>query len=129
MSLAELGEHKVQTNETCNEALLTLQGLGRNATLSPVDLQVCKGEVVGLAGLLGSGRTELCRLIFGVDKKHSGTVMFNGKAVNFSSPRDAIDAGMGLCPEDRKHDGILGQLSIRENMILARQIKQGWWKE
>jgi len=126
--LAELGEHKVQTNENCNEALLTLQGLGRNATLSPVDLQVCKGEVVGLAGLLGSGRTELCRLIFGVDKKHSGTVMFNGKAVHFSSPRDAIDAGMGLCPEDRKHDGILGQLSIRENMILARQIKQGWWK-
>jgi monosaccharide-transporting ATPase len=126
--LAELGEHKVQTNENCNEALLTLQGLGRNATLSPVDLQVCKGEVVGLAGLLGSGRTELCRLIFGVDKKHTGTVMFNDKAVNFSSPRDAIDAGMGLCPEDRKHDGILGQLSIRENMILARQIKQGWWK-
>ena len=89
---------------------------------------MCKGDVIGLAGLLGSGRTELCRLIFGVDKKHSGTVTFNGKAVNFSSPRDAIDAGMGLCPEDRKHDGILGQLSIRENMILARQIKQGWWK-
>jgi galactofuranose transport system ATP-binding protein len=126
--LAELGEHKMQTNENCDEALLTLQGLGRNATLSPIDLKVCKGEVVGLAGLLGSGRTELCRLIFGVDKKHAGTVMFNGKAVNFSSPRDAIDAGMGLCPEDRKHDGILGQLSIRENMILARQIKQGWWK-
>lgn len=126
--LAELGEHKAQTNKNNAEALLTLQGLGRNATLSPIDLQVCKGEVVGLAGLLGSGRTELCRLIFGVDKKHSGTVMFNGKAVNFSSPRDAIDAGMGLCPEDRKHDGILGQLSIRENMILARQIKQGWWK-
>lgn len=126
--LAELGEHRVQTNENCDEALLTLQGLGRNATLSPMDLQVCKGEVVGLAGLLGSGRTELCRLIFGVDKKHTGTVTFNGKAVNFSSPRDAIDVGMGLCPEDRKHDGILGQLSIRENMILARQIKQGWWK-
>jgi len=126
--LAELSEHKVQTNENCDEALLTLQGLGRNATLSPIDLKVCKGEVVGLAGLLGSGRTELCRLIFGVDKKHTGTVKFNGKSVNFSSPRDAIDAGMGLCPEDRKHDGILGQLSIRENMILARQIKQGWWK-
>lgn len=126
--LAELGEHKPQTNSECGDALLDVQGLGRSATLSPIDLQVCKGEVVGLAGLLGSGRTELCRLIFGVDKKHSGTVTFNGKAINFSSPRDAIDAGMGLCPEDRKHDGILGQLSIRENMILARQIKQGWWK-
>src|SRR5690606_648747 len=126
--LAALGEHKPQTQAAAGEALLNAQGLGRNATLSPTDIQVGKGEVVGLAGLLGSGRTELCRLIFGVDKKHSGSVMFNGKAVNFSSPRDAIDAGMGLCPEDRKHDGILGQLSIRENMILARQIKQGWWK-
>ena len=126
--LAALGEHKPQTNTDCGDALLDVTGISRTATLSPTDIQVCKGEVVGLAGLLGSGRTELCRLIFGVDKKHGGTVMFNGKAVNFSSPRDAIDAGIGLCPEDRKHDGILGQLSIRENMILARQIKQGWWK-
>jgi galactofuranose transport system ATP-binding protein len=125
--LVELSEHKPQIDSECGDALLNVQGLFRNATLSPVDLQVRKGEVVGLAGLLGSGRTELCRLVFGVDKKHGGTVTFNGKAVNFSSPRDAIDLGMGLCPEDRKHDGILGQLSIRENMILARQIKQGWW--
>lgn len=126
--LVELGEHKPHANSTSGEALLSAQGISRNATLSPIDIHVGKGEVVGLAGLLGSGRTELCRLIFGVDKKHSGTLSFNGKTVNFSSPRDAITAGMGLCPEDRKHDGILGQLSIRENMILARQIKQGWWK-
>ena len=126
--LAELGEHKPQVKTENADALLDVSGITRTATLSPIDIKVGKGEVVGLAGLLGSGRTELCRLIFGVDKKHGGTVIFNGKAVNFSSPRDAIDAGIGLCPEDRKHDGILGQLSIRENMILARQIKQGWWK-
>lgn len=126
--LAALGEHKPQAQSTSSDTLLKVQGISRQATLSATDIAVGKGEVVGLAGLLGSGRTELCRLIFGVDKKHSGTVNFNGQQVNFSSPRDAIIAGMGLCPEDRKHDGILGQLSIRENTILARQVKQGWWK-
>ncbi len=126
--LAALGEHKPQAQSTSSDTLLNVQGISRQATLSATDIAVGKGEVVGLAGLLGSGRTELCRLIFGVDKKHSGTVNFNGQQVNFSSPRDAIIAGMGLCPEDRKHDGILGQLSIRENTILARQVKQGWWK-
>ena len=126
--LAELGEHKQSTSHASGAALLNAQGISRKATLAPTDIRISKGEVIGLAGLLGSGRTELCRLVFGVDKKHSGTVTFNDKTVNFSSPRDAITAGIGLCPEDRKHDGILGQLSIRENMILARQIKQGWWK-
>jgi monosaccharide-transporting ATPase len=126
--LAALSEHKPQAHATSGDALLNVQAISRQATLSATDIAVSKGEVVGLAGLLGSGRTELCRLIFGVDKKHSGSVTFNGQQVNFSSPRDAIIAGMGLCPEDRKHDGILGQLSIRENIILARQVKQGWWK-
>jgi monosaccharide-transporting ATPase len=126
--LAELGEHKPATSGTSSEVLLNVEELGRTATLLPTSLHVGKGEVVGLAGLLGSGRTELCRLIFGIDKKTSGKVTLNGKTVNFSSPRDAINAGVGLCPEDRKHDGILGQLSIRENLILARQVKQGWWK-
>lgn len=126
--LAELSDHKPQTQSLAGAPLLDVQAIGHNVNLWPTDIQVNKGEVVGLAGLLGSGRTELCRLIFGVDKKHSGAVKLNGQAVNFSSPRDAIIAGMGLCPEDRKHDGILGQLSIRENTILARQVKQGWWK-
>jgi monosaccharide-transporting ATPase len=126
--LTALGEHKPQAHTASGDALLNVQAISRQATLSPTDISVSRGEVVGLAGLLGSGRTELCRLIFGVDKKHSGNVIFNGRQVNFSSPRDAIIAGMGLCPEDRKHDGILGQLSIRENAILALQVKQGWWK-
>ncbi|EIK42857.1 putative ABC transporter [Cellvibrio sp. BR] len=126
--LAALGEHKPQSSHSSSEPLVELKALGHNTNLSPMDLTVGKGEVVGLAGLLGSGRTELCRLLFAIDKRNSGQLLLDGKPVNFSAPREAIIAGMGLCPEDRKHDGILGQLSIRENMILARQIKQGWWK-
>ena len=126
--LAALGEHKPQSNNQCGDALLNVTGLSHTTNMAPIDLQVCKGEVIGLAGLLGSGRTELCRLLFAIDKKHGGSIQFNGRDIHFSAPREAIIAGMGLCPEDRKHDGILGQLSIRENMILARQIKQGWWK-
>jgi len=126
--LAELGEHKPQTAGSSKDTILELKGLGNSTNLAPMDLTLGRGEVVGLAGLLGSGRTELCRLLFAIDKRNSGELLFAGKPVQFSSPRDAIIAGVGLCPEDRKHDGILGQLSIRENIILARQIKQGWWK-
>lgn len=126
--LAALSEHKPAQAATEGEALLSAQQLSHNTRMAPLDLQVRKGEVVGLAGLLGSGRTELCRLLFAIDKKDAGRVEFNGREVNFTAPRHAIIAGMGLCPEDRKHDGILGQLSIRENIIIARQIKQGWWK-
>ncbi len=126
--LAALGEHKPQPLTQESGALLDIKALSHRTQMSPMDLQVRQGEVVGLAGLLGSGRTELCRLIFAIDPKHGGDMTFGNQPVNFSAPRDAIVAGLGLCPEDRKHDGILGPLSIRENMVLARQIKQGWWK-
>lgn len=127
--LAALAQHKpsaeVKRHKT---ALLNMQQVGRTASLEPVDLHLAQGEVVGLAGLLGSGRTELCRLVFGIDKKHSGTMEFKSQIVDLRSPKQAIDLGIGLCPEDRKHDGILGPLSIRENIILAQQIKRGWWR-
>jgi len=127
--LIELEQQAVHNTQHQGEAILQIQQLGNNHTLFPIDLQVNKGQVVGLAGLLGSGRTELCRLIFALDKKHSGNIIFNNTHVNFHSPRDAIIAGFGLCPEDRKQDGIFDQLSIRENMIIAKQIKLGWWKK
>ena len=127
--LAALEERMHQTaGEQQRPSALKLTQVGRAGSLEPIDLQVAQGEVVGLAGLLCSGRTELCRLIFGVDKKQTGTVIFHGKDIHLSSTKEAIDLGMGLCPEDRKHDGILGPLSIRENIILAQQIKQGWWR-
>ena len=81
-----------------------------------------------MAGLLGSGRTELCRLIFGVDSKHQGEILFDGKPINLKNTRQAVTLGMGLCPEDRKSDGILGPLSIRENILIALQNKKGWWR-
>lgn len=127
--LAALAHHKPHSEEKSGGAnILHLTGVGRPGSLAPMDLTLAQGQVVGLAGLLGSGRTELCRLVFGIDRKQSGTMNFTGRKVDFRSPKDAIDVGIGLCPEDRKHDGILGPLSIRENIMLAQQIKQGWWR-
>ena len=83
-------------------------------------------EVVGVAGLLGSGRTETARLMFGIDAADSGGASIDGKPVRIASPREAIRLGFGLCPEDRKMDGIIGDLSVRENIALALQARRGW---
>jgi simple sugar transport system ATP-binding protein len=96
--------------------------------MEPFDLDIKKGEIVGLAGLLGSGRTETAKLIFGIDKNDRGDAFVKGEKVNLNSPRKAIQYGFGLCPEDRKVDGIIGDLTVRENIILALQAKLGWFK-
>jgi simple sugar transport system ATP-binding protein len=96
--------------------------------MEPFDLDIKKGEIVGLAGLLGSGRTETAKLIFGVEKNDRGDAFVKGEKVNLNSPRKAIQYGFGLCPEDRKVDGIIGDLTVRENIILALQAKMGWLK-
>jgi simple sugar transport system ATP-binding protein len=88
-------------------------------------MSVQSGDVVGLAGLLGSGRSETARLIFGIEPADSGEVHVNGKRIDMKTPRDAIFAGIAYCSEDRKRDGILGELSVRENIILALQASQG----
>jgi ribose transport system ATP-binding protein len=90
----------------------------RSDQLEGASLSVHSGEIVGLAGLLGSGRTELARALFGADPV-GGQVKVNGQDVHWRSPRDAIRAGMGLCVEDRKADGIIPYMSVRENMTLA----------
>ncbi len=105
-----------------------IQGLGRKGLIEPVDLELMQNEVVGIAGLLGSGRTELANLIFGVDTPDSGTLTINGKKVSHYSPLESIKEGIALCPEDRKEEGIVGDLTIRENIILALQARQGWFK-
>ncbi len=106
-------------------AFLELKNFGRPGSIAPMDLAISKGEVVGLAGLLGSGRTETARLIFGLDKAGSGEMRLEGKPVAFNSPRQAIRAGVAYTPENRKVEGIIPHLSIRENIVLALQARQG----
>ncbi|MBK8021979.1 MAG: sugar ABC transporter ATP-binding protein [Chloroflexi bacterium] len=107
-------------------AFLQTQGLARKGTLQPIDLSVARGEIVGLAGLLGSGRTETAQLVFGVVRSDAGSLFVNGQKVAIGSPRQAIQQGFGMCPEDRKVEGVIADLSVRENIILAMQAKRGW---
>ena len=100
-------------------------GLSHAGTIKPFDLNIHKGEVVGLTGLLGSGRSELARTIYGADKAQTGTLKVDGKDVKIKSPIDAMQLGMGLLPDDRKAEGIIADLSVRENIILAMQAKLG----
>jgi monosaccharide-transporting ATPase len=101
------------------QRLLEAQGLRRGRALQHADVSVRAGEIVGLAGLLGSGRTELARAIFGADPVESGELRLDGEPVRFGSPADAIRAGIGLAPEDRKTEGIVPEMSVRENLTLA----------
>jgi simple sugar transport system ATP-binding protein len=96
--------------------------------LEPIDLTLNVGEVVGVAGLLGSGRTETANLIFGVETPDAGSLLIKGKKINRFSPLESLKHGVALCPEDRKAEGILGDLTIRENIILALQARYGWIK-
>jgi len=106
---------------------LSVKGFARQGMIEPFDLEIRPGEIVGLAGLLGSGRTEIAHLVFGIEKVDQGDAYVKGQEVNLSSPRKAIQQGFGLCPEDRKVEGIIGDLSVRENIILALQAKLGWF--
>ncbi|WP_299909887.1 sugar ABC transporter ATP-binding protein [uncultured Paracoccus sp.] len=105
--------------------LLAFENFGRRGMIKPFDLTVGQGEVVGLAGLLGSGRTESAELMFGLHAA-SGTARDPQGALDLNSPRAAIAAGFGFAPEDRKTDGIVADLSIRENIILGLQARRGW---
>jgi len=106
--------------------VLEARGLGRKGVLQAVDLQVREGEVLGLAGLLGAGRTELARLLFGADRADKGDIAIGDKAYGtFTNPRQAIAAGIGFCSEDRKLEGAILSLSVRENLVLALQARQG----
>jgi simple sugar transport system ATP-binding protein len=107
---------------------ISIKGMGKSGSIKPFDLDIYDGEVVGLVGLLGSGRTESAKVIFGVDRADKGEININDKKVTIKSNRDAIKHGMGLCPENRKTEGIIGNLTVRENIILALQGKRGLFK-
>ncbi|MFG3341863.1 sugar ABC transporter ATP-binding protein [Glycomyces sp. NPDC048151] len=120
-------ERSVAAHEVADEApLLSANGLGRKGSIAPYDLDVRRGEVVGLAGLLGSGRTETVRLIAGADRADSGSLLFDGAKVGGHNPRTAAARGIAFCPENRKTEGLVGDLTVAENMILAMQAARGW---
>ncbi|MCX7799861.1 MAG: ATP-binding cassette domain-containing protein [Fimbriimonadales bacterium] len=106
--------------------MLEVRDLGRRGAVEGVTLEVRPGETVGLAGLLGSGRTEAARLLFGADRPDRGEVRLEGRRVRIRSPRHALRLRFGFCPEDRKSAGIVPSLSVRENIALALQARRGW---
>lgn len=108
--------------------LVQVKGLGRTGSLEPIDLELCANKVLGIAGLLGSGRTEMASLIFGIDAPDNGSLIVDGEKVNTFSPLESLKRGIALCPEDRKAQGVVGDLTIRENIILALQARYGWFK-
>ncbi len=111
-----------------NPPVFEAEGLYSDAGISPLDFRIAKGEVNGFTGLLGSGRSECVRAIFGADKIMGGKVKMNGKPVKITKPIDAMKNGIGYLSEDRKRDGIVGDLSVRDNIILALQVKTGFFK-
>ncbi len=104
------------------------EGLQSNAGIKPFNFHIDKGEVNGFTGLLGSGRSECVRAIFGADRIIGGTVKKHGKPVKISKPLDAMKNGIAYLPEDRKVDGIVGDLSVRDNIILAAQLLRGFFR-
>ena len=122
------GEQKSYVKEEGAVPVLEAEGLCSDAGIRPFNFHIDKGEVNGFTGLLGSGRSESVRAIFGADRVTSGTVKMNGKPVKISKPLDAMKNGIAYLPEDRKVDGIVGDLSVKDNIILAQQVLRGFFK-
>ena len=130
--LDDMSEIKKSSGAAVEEAgeapVLEAHQLASTAGIKPFDFVIRKGEVNGFTGLLGSGRSECVRAIFGADRTVSGEVQMDGKKVKIKKPLDAMKNGIGYLPEDRKNDGIVGDLSVRENIILALQVMKGFFK-
>jgi ribose transport system ATP-binding protein len=121
MANREVRDHFPRRRCAAGEELLRLEhvsGPSGVPVVHEVSLTVCRGEIVGLAGLLGAGRTELARLVFGADRPSSGRVVVGGRDVTPKTPRHAIAAGIGFLPEDRKRHGLVLMRSVRENIGL-----------
>jgi simple sugar transport system ATP-binding protein len=118
--------HHAEGTQSEGRVRFRFRQIGRKGVIAPFDLDIAEGEVVGFAGLLGSGRTETAEVLFGARPADQGKMEIDGKEVTISSPENAIAHGFGFCPEDRKTDGIIGDLSVRENIVLALQARRGW---
>ncbi|MDD4074841.1 MAG: sugar ABC transporter ATP-binding protein [Eubacteriales bacterium] len=114
--------------EVAQTPVLEAAQLVSTAGVKPFDFTIQKGEVNGFTGLLGSGRSECVRAIYGADRVTGGVVKMNGQRVKISKPLDAMKHGVSYLPEDRKRDGIVGDLSVRENIILSLQVMKGFFK-
>ncbi|MGX1170404.1 monosaccharide-transporting ATPase [Bradyrhizobium sp. USDA 372] len=123
--LAETTARAATRERQAGEVCASFESYGKAGYVAPFDLELRHGEVVGLAGLLGSGRTETARLVFGAERADRGQARVAGAAVRLQSPRDGVRHGFGYCPEERKTDGIVAELSVRENIVLALQAKRG----
>lgn len=124
--VAEAANVTAETAEHQSETLVRADALGRVPAVHPVTLDIGRGEILGLAGLLGSGRTELARLLFGADRATSGHVEIRGRRVALRTPRSAIAHGFAFTSENRKDEGVVGDLSVRENLVLALQARRGF---
>ncbi len=118
----------VENIDNDSEPVFEASQLSSVAGVKPFDFSIRKGEVNGFTGLLGSGRSECVRAIFGADRVTGGTIKMDGKKVRISKPLDAMKLGISYLPEDRKRDGIVGDLSVRDNIILALQVMKGFFK-
>ena len=126
-SLASLDSDRASRNHVhTSEPILRATGLGRKGSVEPTDLELHPGEVVGFAGLLGSGRTELARLLYGADRADAGETFFRGKKADISSPTHGLALKIAFSSENRRDEGIVRDLSVRENLVLAVQAKRGW---
>lgn len=127
--LSDIKEESAEAEVKSDEVpVFEAKGLQSNAGIKPFDFHIQKGEVNGFTGLLGSGRSECVRAIFGADRVIAGKVKKNGKDVKITKPLDAMKNGIAYLPEDRKLDGIVGDLSVRENIILAAQVLRGFFR-
>ena len=115
--------------KSAGECVLRASGLSKRGTVADVNFELARGEILGLAGLLGSGRTEVARLLFGLDRADAGELIVNGATVVLRGPAQAVAQRLGFCPEERKTEGIVEDLSIRDNILLTLQARAGLWKK
>lgn len=127
-ALDDMSKIKAKTSKKISrENVLLANALGKTDWIEPIDLSLHSGEVLGLAGLVGSGRSETAGLLFGLEAPDTGEIKVSEKVVKKHSPTHSINQGIALSPEDRKAAGIIDDLTVRENIILALQAGQGWF--
>jgi galactofuranose transport system ATP-binding protein len=125
-AISEIAERSIDRSAT---PVLRATGVGRRGVLEPADLDVYDGEVVGIAGLLGSGRTELVRLLYGADRADVGQVEVHGESARITSPRHAIGHRIAFSSENRHAEGIVADLTVGENIALGIQARRGWHRK